>query len=305
MKRAIVTGGAGFIGSHLAEFLIQNGFEVHIIDDLSAGKINNIPASAITYTHNICSDEAKQLICDLLPEYIFHLAAQADVTRSIIDPQYDADVNVLGTINMLEAAREAKVKKFIFSSTSAVYGSLQKQPITEDDPALPISYYGLSKWAAEQYIRLYAELYELPYTILRYGNVYGPRQTSKGEGGVIAVFMEKVKAGSSLNIHGDGEQTRDFIFVQDIVRANFAAIKKAQNETINISTGRPVSINKLIEKLQHIHIDNLRTVRTPARIGDIKHSSLSNMKACQLLDWIPQTEIGEGLFHTYNWKMDL
>ncbi|MED3872548.1 GDP-mannose 4,6-dehydratase, partial [Priestia megaterium] len=228
-----------------------------------------------------------------------HLAAQADVSRSINDPQYDADVNIKGTINILEACRDASVDKIIFASTSAVYGELQKDLITEMDPTVPISYYGLSKLAAESYIRLFSRLYGLSYTILRYGNVYGPRQTPKGEGGVVAVFLDRLNKGTMLNIHGDGEQTRDFVYVKDIVQANIAAIDKGHQEVIHASTTQRTSVNRLLKELEKIHGSKINISHTEGRPGDIKHSCLDSKKAYKLLEWQSQVSIFNGFKETY------
>ncbi|WP_374989443.1 GDP-mannose 4,6-dehydratase (plasmid) [Priestia megaterium] len=297
--KAIVTGGAGFIGSHLVEELIIKGFEVHIIDSMISGKQENIHPLATLHVEDICSKQAKQIILQEKPNIVFHLAAQADVSRSINDPQHDADVNIKGTINILEACRDASVDKIIFASTSAVYGELQKDLITEMDPTVPISYYGLSKLTAESYIRLFSRLYGLSYTILRYGNVYGPRQTPKGEGGVVAVFLDRLDKGTMLNIHGDGEQTRDFIYVKDIVQANIAAIDKGHQEIIHASTTQRTSVNRLLKELEKIHGSKININHTEGRPGDIKHSCLDSEKAHKLLEWNSQVSIFNGLTETY------
>ncbi|WP_033828850.1 GDP-mannose 4,6-dehydratase [Bacillus andreraoultii] len=297
--KALVTGGAGFIGSHLVEQLVAFNHEVHVFDNLSVGNIGNVNQTAQLHRYDIRSEEAKRWIQEEKPDVIFHLAAQADVGISIHEPVFDADVNINGTINLLEASRVAGVKKFIFSSTSAVYGDLEKEKINEKDPAIPKSYYGASKLSAELYIHIFSQLYQLPFTILRYGNVYGPRQTAKGEGGVIAVFLEKLKAGQSLNIHGDGEQTRDFIFVKDIVLANLAAVEQGDRGVFNISTGKATSINEIIEKLIDIHGEKVAINYTVERTGDIKHSCLMNEKAKKTLSWSPQVSVLKGLEETY------
>ncbi|KOR79095.1 UDP-glucose 4-epimerase [Bacillus sp. FJAT-21352] len=297
--KAIVTGGAGFIGSHLVEELISNGAEVHVLDNMISGQIDYVHPHAIIHSEDICSAEAKQIIVRAKPDVVFHLAAQADVGRSIQEPQYDANVNINGTVNILEACHEASVRKVIFSSTSGVYGNLQKDLISEEDPTGPISYYGLSKLTAESYIRLFHQLYGLPYTILRYGNVYGPRQTAKGEGGVVAVFLDRIKKGMPLSIHGDGEQTRDFIYVKDIVNANIASVNQGHQETIQVSTAQKTSINHLLNMLTQIHGSKVNTVHTSPRTGDIKHSCLDNKKARQILKWHPESDIFQGLSETY------
>lgn len=300
--KAVVTGGAGFIGSHLVEELIKKGIEVHVLDNMTAGNLSNVHPLAVIHTEDICSIEAKRIILKEKPDVVFHLAAQADVARSINDPKYDADVNINGTINMLEACREITLKKFIFASTSGVYGDLQKDLISEEDLTIPVSYYGLSKLTAESYIRLFNHLYGIPYTILRYGNVYGPRQTAKGEGGVVAVFLERLKKGRPLNIHGNGEQTRDFIYVKDIVQANIASIEGGNQHTVQISTTKSTSINQLLEILERVHPSQIEALHTSTRIGDIKHSCLDNKKARQILNWQPQFNILDGITETYNYS---
>ncbi|PJN89722.1 NAD-dependent epimerase/dehydratase family protein [Bacillus sp. mrc49] len=302
--KAIVTGGAGFIGSHLVEELIMNGAEVHVLDNMISGHIDYVHPNAVIHTEDIRSKEAAQTIMKVKPDVVFHLAAQADVARSILDPQYDADVNVNGTINMLKACQEASVRKLIFSSTSGVYGNLQKDLISESDPTGPVSYYGLSKLAAEAYIRIFHQLYGLEYTILRYGNVYGPRQTAKGEGGVVAVFLERIKKGLPLRIHGDGEQTRDFIYVKDIVRANTASVNHGNQETIQVSTAQKTSVNQLLNMLTQIHGSAVETLHSVERTGDIKHSCLDNRKARQSLNWDPKTDIFQGLSETYSFSSE-
>ncbi|MGE1163236.1 NAD-dependent epimerase/dehydratase family protein [Peribacillus simplex] len=301
--KAIVTGGAGFIGSHLVEELILNGAEVHVLDNMISGHTEYVHPNAIIHTVDICSEVAGQIIVREKPDVVFHLAAQADVSRSILEPQYDADVNINGTINILKACHESSsVSKLIFSSTSGVYGNLQKDLISESDLTGPISYYGLSKLTAEAYIRLFHQLYGLPYTILRYGNVYGPRQTAKGEGGVVAVFLEKLKKGMPLSIHGDGEQTRDFIYVKDIVHANIASVDRGNQETIQVSTAQKTSVNQLLKMLTQIHGSKVNTVHSAGRTGDIKHSCLDNRKARQSLNWYPKTDIFNGLSETYTFS---
>lgn len=300
--KAVVTGGAGFIGSHLVEELISKGAEVHVLDNMISGHLHNVHPHAVVHTEDIRSKEAKQIILREKPDVVFHLAAQADVGQSIREPKYDADVNINGTINILEACHEASVKKVIFASTSGVYGNLQKDLISEEDLAIPISYYGLSKLTAESYIRLFYQLYGLSYTILRYGNVYGPRQSAKGEGGVVAIFLDRIKKGMPLVIHGDGEQTRDFIYVKDVVQANIAAIENGHQETIQVSTARRTSVNQLVKMLTQIHGSQIDTVHTHARKGDIKHSCLDNKKARQLLQWHPQVDVFYGLTETYDFS---
>ncbi|NQD64949.1 NAD-dependent epimerase/dehydratase family protein [Bacillus haikouensis] len=297
--KVIVTGGAGFIGSHLVDALIDRGDYVHVIDNLSSGKIHHINPSAKFHEIELTSPKVIDLIDKIKPEYVFHLAAQADVSKSTLFPLEDLKANVAGTVNILEACRVSGVKKIIFSSTSAVYGNTGSEMIKEDTIASPISFYGLSKLTAEYYIKLYHESFSIPYTILRYGNVYGPRQTSKGEGGVIAVFLEKLKNKEKLKVNGDGLQTRDFIYVGDVVSANIAASNSEVNATMQISTGCSTSVLQLIDLIKQIHPLPVEYYHSHDRFGDIKHSCLDNRLAIKTLNWEPVHSIGEGIRKTY------
>lgn len=303
--KVIVSGGAGFIGSHLVDALISKGIAVYILDNLTSGQLEQANPKAHMYIVDICSQEAREIIMDVQPDAVFHLAAQADVGKSVQNPMYDADVNIIGTINLLEACHKAKVKKFIFASTSAVYGNLNRELLSESEVTVPASYYGLSKLTAESYIKLYYELYRQSYTILRYANVYGPRQMPKGEGGVVSVFFDRIKKGGNINVHGDGKQTRDFIYVNDIVAANIAALDNGHQETIQISTSQKTSINEILTLLTEIHGIKVEKEFTSPREGDIKHSCLCNKKAQNYLNWKPKYKIEEGLKETYNYHQAL
>jgi len=299
--KAIVTGGAGFIGSHLVKALLEEQVEVVVLDDLSASDSGNeaVPQHVKLYQFDVKSADAYRAVIEEQPDIVFHLAAQADVTKSILAPVYDADVNIGGTINMLEASRTAGVKKFIFASTSAVYGNVLKVPITEDDATVPISFYGISKLSAERYIQLFHDLYGLPYTILRYGNVYGPGQKPKGEGGVVAVFLERLKQKEPIIIHGDGSQSRDFIYVKDIVSANLAAMHQEQSGIFHASTGTSTSILDLAACFKKLNA-SLDVKFTSGRAGDISHSCLCNEKAAVRMGWTPTTDIYEGIKNTWH-----
>ncbi|WP_410771906.1 NAD-dependent epimerase/dehydratase family protein [Fontibacillus sp. BL9] len=299
MKTVVVTGGAGFIGSHLVNRLVRQNMQVHVIDNLSTGCLENVPSQATLHVEDIRSEQARDIIMDAKPDTLIHLAAQADVQQSVADPFFDMQVNVGGTLNMLEACRTAKVRKFIFASTSGVYGDLQKEVLTELDPVKPISFYALSKMTAEHYIRMYDKFYDIPYTILRFANVYGPGQTVKGEGGVISIFMDKVSKNLSLPVNGDGEQTRDFVYVKDVVEAIAAAGDHGIRDTIHVSTGIKTSLNQLIELLGSLHPKQIDVLYQPPKPGDIMHSCLSNLKARNHLHWKPAYSIQQGLAETY------
>ncbi|MDF2936144.1 MAG: NAD-dependent epimerase/dehydratase [Paenibacillaceae bacterium] len=297
--KAVVTGGAGFIGSHLAKELLERQWEVHVIDDLSTGHTSKVPHGAALHILDIRQPEVEERIAAIRPDIVFHLAAQADVQRSIKEPDTDAAINITGTARILKACLSAQVRKLIFSSTSAVYGELSKDRITEEDSPQPISFYGMSKWAGEQYLEVFRRLHGFPYTVLRYGNVYGPGQTAKGEGGVIALFMEKLVKKEPLRIHGDGGQTRDFIYVKDVVAANLAAVDAGDGDTIQISTGNTTSVNQIARLLQELHPDHVQVEYGPARPGDIRHSCLANAKAQEQLHWQPAVTFRQGLAETY------
>ncbi|MCR8848728.1 NAD-dependent epimerase/dehydratase family protein [Rossellomorea sp. SC111] len=297
--KAMVTGGAGFIGSHLVDTLISRGYCVHVIDNLSSGKKEYLNPSAIFHNMDITSSEAYDVLLSESPEYVFHLAAQADVSRSTKWPFEDMQTNIAGTLNLLEACRHFPVKSFVFSSTSAVYGNAPTDFIDETCPPSPISFYGLSKFTSESYIKLYGDTFGIPFSILRYGNVYGPRQTSKGEGGVIAVFLETLMKNESLKINGDGLQTRDYVYVQDVVEANILAAAKGNQHIMQIGTGKKTSVLQLINLLQNVHSKKITSFHAQDRQGDIKHSCLDNRFAKRILTWEPQFPIKDGLRKTY------
>ncbi|MFF2479858.1 NAD-dependent epimerase/dehydratase family protein [Paenibacillus sp. NPDC058071] len=297
--KCLVTGGAGFIGSHLTDALIGIGAEVHVVDNFSTGFRRWVNPAAVLHHEDITSDSFIRMVEQIKPDVVFHMAAQVDVQRSVADPAYDANINVVGTVRLLSACRQAGVRKVIFSSTSAVYGDSVHNRLKETTAPAPISYYGLSKQAGEQYIRLFHALYGLNYTILRYSNVFGPRQTAKGEGGVVAIFMNKLQQGQPLHIHGNGNQTRDFIYVQDVVQANLAAIDHGDQQTINISTSLRTSVNNLAQLIRTLHGKPVAIEYGPARQGDILNSCLSNDKARQLLKWQPTSSLAEALIETY------
>jgi UDP-glucose 4-epimerase len=302
--KALVTGGAGFIGSHLVNSLVSAGADVHVIDNLSTGHPDYVHPHAVLHVLDVASQDAKEVIQNVQPDVVFHQAAQVDVQRSIREPNYDANVNIVGTINLLEACSLASVKKFIYASSCAVYGDLEVDLITEENPAQPISFYGISKLTPESFIRLFHKMYGLSYTILRYANVYGPRQTPKGEGGVIAIFLNRLKHGMPLTVYGDGEQTRDFVYVKDVVSANLAAVNHGHQEVFHVGTAVSTSVNQLVELLSNLHGSPIPVVYEPERKGDIRHSCLDNRKARQKMGWSPQNSIVDGLRESYFFAME-
>ncbi len=291
----LITGGAGFIGSHIAETLIENHHNVTILDNLSTGNKKFIPEGAEFINDDIRSSSIESLFRSRHFDAVYHEAAQLLVPVSIADPKFDADENIMGMLNILEAARKNGVRKIIFSSSAAVYGDNPNLPLTETEPPEPASPYGLTKWMTENYLKLYHRLYGLNYTILRYSNVYGPRQGSSGEGGVIYHFAKALAKGEPVTIYGDGKATRDFIFVRDVAAANLEALDKADNRIMNISSNSEISIHDLALRMIRISGKTVPVIYKPARAGDILHSRLSNEEAEKRMKWTPRTSVDIGL----------
>jgi UDP-glucose 4-epimerase len=296
--KVLVTGGAGFIGSNIVDELIDKGHQVTVVDNLSTGKKENLNDQAEFYQLDIRDQELGKVFKEKEITHVIHHAAQIDVQHSIKDPLFDAQNNISGTINLLECCRAYNVEKTIYASSAAVYGEPDYLPVDEKHPIKAMSPYGISKHTPEHYIKMYKELYNLKYTIFRYANVYGPRQDPKGEGGVVSIFVDKMLAEESPVIFGDGKQTRDFIHVYDIVKANLLALEKGDNILVNISTESRDSVNDLVDYLNEILPYNLETIYEEARKGDILHSSLANGKAKKLLGWTPDYELKAGLEQT-------
>lgn len=292
----LVTGGAGFIGSHIVDELINNSYNVIVADNLSTGRMENINNSAIFYNIDI-KDKTRleTLFINNKIKYIIHLAAQASVGYSMKYPICDVNENIISSLNLIELAKKYNIKKLIVSSTAAVYGEPQYLPIDENHNANPSSYYGLSKLTMEKYI----ELSNIDYIIFRFSNVYGPRQIPEGEAGVVPIFMDYFINNNEINIFGDGNQTRDFIYVKDIAKILFLCIKNDNitKEIINISSNVSISINELYEKLKHITKKDLKVNYLEERRGDIKHSLLNNSKLLNYID-IKLTNINAGLEKT-------
>ena len=298
-RKALVTGGAGFIGSHLVDRLLSEGFQVAIIDDLSAGKLRNLNPAATFYHADITQSIVEEIFSREQPDFVFHLAARVSVTYSAQHPVDNAQVNVIGTLRLLDAARRMGLEKFIFSSTGgAIYGSPEEIPCSEAAPAAPISPYGLSKYMAEQYVSLFHRLYRLDYTNLRYGNVYGPRQDPEGEAGVISIFIQSILDGNRPRIFGDGTQERDFIYVDDIVEANMRAINSGNHRTLNIGSEEGTSVNRLFEIIKAELDYPLEAEHRPRRPGEVHKISLDCEQARQCLGWTPQVPLAEGLRRT-------
>jgi UDP-glucose 4-epimerase len=294
----LVTGGAGFIGSHVVDKLIENGYGVIVVDNLSSGKVENLNRNALFYEQSIEDEEMMERIFSLhRPEYVFHLAAQASVAISVREPVRDAETNIIGSLVLLEKSIKHGVKKFIFSSTGgAIYGENVKVfPTPETETPHPISPYGIAKYSIEMYLEFFAREYGLKYTVLRYANVYGPRQDPYGEAGVVAIFTERMLRGEEVHIFGDGEYVRDYVYVDDVVRANLLAMEKGDNEVFNIGTGRGTTVNQLFKLLKEITGYDKEPVYKPPRKGDVRKSILDYTKAKEKLGWEPKVSLEEGL----------
>jgi UDP-glucose 4-epimerase len=298
MGTILVTGGAGFIGSHLTAALVERGHTVVVLDNLSSGKRKNLPKGV----RLIKGDVSNPRVLRKLPksvDAVFHLAAQIDVRVSVEDALDDARQNILGMINVLNYARDAKAKQVIFSSSGgAIYGPSEQIPTPETADCLPSSPYGLAKWSAEQYLDLYRRLHGLSATVLRYSNVYGPGQDGSKESGVIAIFTKRALEGKPLTIYGDGEQTRDFVYVKDVVAANLAAMDKGENQVVNIGTGTETSVNQLATLLQSELGQNLEVNKAEARAGEERRSCLAIEQAKNKIDWQPTYDLATGLKET-------
>ncbi len=296
--RAVVTGGAGFIGSHVVDALLARGGEVHVLDDFSRGKPENVAAGVRVHEADIRGD-AGHVFDEVQPEVCFHLAAQADVRVSVERPDFDADVNVIGTLHVLEAAR-AHGTKIVFSSTGgAIYGECEG-PAREDHPRVPLAPYGVSKLAGEEYIAAYNRLYGSGHVSLRFGNVYGPRQDPKGEAGVVAIFMSRLREGEAPKMFGDGTQTRDYVYVGDAVAATLAGAEHAGG-VLNIGTGIETSVLELYERIQHVAGVQPEPEFTDARPGELQRSVLDASLAKRELGWEPEHSLDEGLAETWAW----
>ncbi|WP_172954373.1 NAD-dependent epimerase/dehydratase family protein [Solibacillus sp. R5-41] len=298
--KVLITGGYGFIGSHVADRFYKEGYEVHIIDNLVTGKAENIPFKHKFYHLSIDDPKCRDVFADYDFDIVVHLAAQASVATSMHNPTYDAQSNVVGLVQMLKFATEYKVKKFIFASSAAVYGEQSQLPITEDMNTDPISPYGISKLLGEKYCSNWAASQGLSSICFRFSNVYGPRQTHEGEGGVVSIFLNNLLTNNKLTIHGDGNQTRDFIYVEDVAFAIYRASQSTLTGIYNLSTNTEASVIDLIHHYESFH-GAIETAQVASREGDIQRSILNNTRIIQDLDWVPMYSLEEGLQKTYEW----
>lgn len=287
-----VTGGCGFIGSHTVDMLIKRGHSVVVFDNLTTGSPENLTDRAFLYEGDITDrTQLDAFFIKEKPEAVMHMAAQIDVQTSMKNPSYDADVNIMGTVNLLSMCRKFDVRRFIYSSSAAVYGNPIYLGIDEDHPKNPVSFYGLSKLIPETYIRMMME----SYGIIRYANVFGPRQKAEGEGGVVAVFTDRMQKNNDCIIFGDGGQTRDFIYVKDIANVNVAAIESDKCFTANASTGKAVSVNSLFKIMAEQYSYKKNPVYKAAREGDVSHSWLRNDAIKSILNWQPGYSLEDGI----------
>ncbi len=292
--RALVTGGAGFIGSSLVDILIAEDYEVVVVDDLSTGKKQNLNQKAQFYSMDLRDKELRRVFKDKV-DVVFHYAAQARVRVSLEDPMFDAGVNINGAVNLLEASK-GEVDKIVYASSGgAVYGEPEYLPVDENHRIAPLSPYGVSKYIVEEYLRVYQGIYGLPYAALRYGNVYGPRQDPYGEAGVIAIFTNKMLRGENPVINGDGEQTRDFIYVSDAVEAGVRAAVKKATGPINIATGVETSVNEIYRVIKKVTGSDVEAVYGPAIKGEVNRIFLDVQRAEKALGWKAKVGLEEGI----------
>jgi len=296
--RALVTGGAGFIGSNLVDALIKRGDSVEVVDNLSSGKRENVSEQARLHILDV-REPLNGLFADLKPDVCFHLAAQADVRVSIERPDYDAEVNVIGTLRVLEAARAAGSRVVFASTGGAIYGECDI-PATESSERRPLAPYGTAKLAGEEYLLTYQRLYGMRGVVLRFGNVFGPRQDPHGEAGVVAIFLGRLRDAEICHIYGDGRQERDYVYVGDVVRAALAAAE-VEGGVFNVGTGRATSVLELYNLCRKVAGSDLAAEHEPARAGELQRSVLDVGKAARELDWRPETSFEEGLRHTWDW----
>lgn len=300
--KILVTGGAGFIGSHVADALVAAGHTVHVLDDLSTGRVDNVPAEATLHTFDIRSDEAASLMAREQYDVLVHHAAQMDVRASVADPSFDADVNVRGFLNLAEAGREHGLRRILFASTGgAIYGEPDYTPQDEAHPLRPVSPYGITKLTTEKYLYFYQQQYGIDYVALRYANIYGPRQNPHGEAGVVAIFTQYMLEGQQPVINGDGKQTRDYVYVGDVVQANLKALQYEGSGIFNVGTGVETNVNELFHYLRTLTGAEVEEQHGPGKPGEQQRSVLGFQRSERELGWTPQVGIEEGLARTVDW----
>ena len=295
-RKALVTGGAGFIGSHVVDGLVGAGFHVAVVDNLAVGRRENVNQSASFHHVDLCSPELADVFREERPEVVFHLAAQASVIHSVEHPAEDAQTNILGSLNLLEQCRRFRVERVIYSSTGgALYGEPEHLPCAESHPVRPLSPYGASKYAVESYLHYYESTIGLKYSVLRYGNVYGPRQDPNGEAGVVAIFTSRMLEGRPVVIYGDGHQERDFVYVGDVVAANIRALQLTQNDTYNVGTGNGTSVNAVFQRLAQLTHYGKSPNYEPPRPGEVYKVYLDVRKVQEEIGWVPSVNLEDGL----------
>ncbi|MDH7569028.1 MAG: NAD-dependent epimerase/dehydratase family protein [Armatimonadota bacterium] len=302
--KVLVTGGAGFIGSNVVDRLIADGHDVVVVDDLSSGKRENLNPAARFYQMDIQDPALADVFAQEKPELVNHHAAQMDVRRAVEDPQFDAKVNVLGLLNVLENCVRHGVRKVIFiSSGGAVYGEPEFLPADENHPIRPITPYGITKYTGEKYLYFYRVVHKLDYTVLRYGNVYGPRQDPHGEAGVVAIFIGALSRGETPTVYRypDGEMSRDYVFVRDVVEANILAMTRGSGMEFNIGTGRGTTVSELLEAVQRTMGTQIEPKIGAARPGEIRQTYLAIDRARRYLGWEPRVNLEQGLWETAEW----
>ena len=299
--RITVTGGAGFIGSHLVDRLIEDGHTVQVIDNLYTGNKEFVHSKAQFVELDIRDPKLYSVLEEFRPDYIFHEAAQTEVSTSMSDPMLDCDINLMGLINLLNAAVKLDVKKFLMPSSAAVYGNLDTLPLNEEMIGNPSSFYGLTMLTTEHYLRIYHEAFGLNTVCFRYANVFGPRQGNGGEGGVISIFAKAIVQGSPIIIYGDGKQTRDFIYVDDVVEANILGMQHQVTGIYNVSTGISSSVNLLVDEFRNISGKDIEVVYDKPRLGDIRDSVLATDKSEKELLFTAKYNLHDGLIKTYEY----
>lgn len=297
--RILVTGGAGFIGSHLADAFVAAGHDVAVLDNLSSGRREQVPAGARFHQADVRSEDAARIVTDEKPDVLCHYAAQMNVRHSVEDPGFDADVNVVGMLRVLEAAHRVGTRTTLFASSGGtVYGEVESLPTFEEHATVPVCPYGVSKLTGEHYLEYYRRIHRMRYVALRYANVYGPRQDPHGEAGVVSIFVRALLAGKGARVFGDGLQTRDYVFVGDVVRANLAALASDWSGPVNIGTGTETNVVDLHARLRRLTGCDAMPEHAPAVDGEVRRSVLDCARAARVLGWKPSTTLDEGLAAT-------